>query len=133
MSIVDVTPASAAPLQASMATMLDVLAWEIELAGARCIMLDSLIGEVMNNLPPEERHRMQRGLHSVDLLAQHLTGLSAFARRLSLDASPDNTMPAAGAVADVSLGALADRMRSALGAEEHGVNDRDQAGEVDLF
>ena len=119
--------------ESRVADVFDLLAWEIELAGARCIMLDSLIGEVMNNLPPEERHRMQRGLHSVDLLAQHLTGLSAFARRLSLDASPDNTMPAAGAVADVSLGALADRMRSALGAEEHGVNDRDQAGEVDLF
>lgn len=119
--------------ESRVADVFDLLAWEIELAGARCIMLDSLIGEVMNNLPPAERHRMQRGLHSVDLLAQHLTGLSAFARRLSLDAAPDNVMPASGAVADVSLGALADRMRSALGAEEQGVNDRDQAGEVDLF
>lgn len=111
----------------------DLLAWEIELAGARCIMLDSLIGEVMNNLPPNERHRLQRGLHSVDLLSQHLTGLSAFARRLSLVVTPENTAPTASAVADVSLGALADRMRSALGGEDQGLSDRDQAGEVDLF
>lgn len=115
------------------ADVFDLLAWEIELAGARCIMLDSLIGEVMSSLPADARERMQQGMHSVDLLAQHLTGLSAFARRLSLDASPENTIPAAGALAGVTLGALADRMRSALGGEEQGVNDRDQAGEVDLF
>lgn len=115
------------------ADVFDLLAWEIELAGARCIMLDSLIGDVMSSLPADARERMQQGMHSVDLLAQHLTGLSAFARRLSLDAPPENTIPAAGALAGVTLGALADRMRSALGGEEQGVNDRDQAGEVDLF
>lgn len=119
--------------EARVADVFDLLAWEIELAGARCIMLDSLIGDVMNSLPPNERHRLQRGMHSVDLLAQHLTGLSAFARRLSLDVAPDNTAPAASAVADVSLGALADRMRSALGGEDKGLGERDQAGDVDLF
>ena len=119
--------------ESRVADVFDLLAWEIELAGARCIMLDSLIGEVMSSLPPNERHKLQRGMHSVDLLAQHLTGLSAFARRLSLDVGPENTAPAAGAVADVSLGALADRMRSALGGQEQGLGDRDEAGEVDLF
>jgi hypothetical protein len=119
--------------EARVADVFDLLAWEIELAGARCIMLDSLIGDVMSTLPPNERHRLQRGMHSVDLLSQHLTGLSAFARRLSLDVTPDNTAPTASAVADVSLGALADRMRSALGGEEQGLGDRDNAGDVDLF
>ncbi|HYE44876.1 MAG TPA: hypothetical protein VEA44_03780 [Caulobacter sp.] len=116
----------------SVAAVFDLLAWEIELAGARCIMLDSLIGEVIRGLPVEERHRLQSGLHSVDLLSQHLTGLSAFARRMSLDAT-EGTAPTTGAVNDVTLGALADRMRSAFGGEEQGVNDRDGAGELDLF
>lgn len=119
--------------EARVADVFDLLAWEIELAGARCIMLDSMIGEVMNSLPQEERHKLQRGMHSVDLLSQHLTGLSAFARRLSLDVTPDNVAPTVSAVADVSLGALADRMRSALGGEEQGLDDRHNAGNVDLF
>lgn len=71
--------------QASLAgygAVLEALAGEIELAGARCILLDSLIGGVMPELSPAAREKLQASLQAIDLLSQHLAGLSAFARRL---------------------------------------------------
>lgn len=118
-------------LQASMATTLDVLAWEIELAGARCIFLDKVIGETMRSLPVEQQGMMIEGLHAVDLLSQHLTNLSAFARTLSADAPDMAVAPVGRAIGDITLGALADRMATAFGAEE--VAAEVDAGDVDLF
>lgn len=117
----------------SVASTLDVLAAEIELAGARCIFLDRIIGEVMEGLPERERQRLVEGLHGVDLLAQHLTGLSAFARTLSL-ATPDTmTVPVDQALAEITLGALAERITAGLGgADEEAGADHDD-GDVDLF
>jgi hypothetical protein len=115
------------------AVTLDVLAAEIELAGARCIFLDRIIGEVMDALPDAERERLTPGLHGVDLLAQHLTSLSAFARRMSLAIPEGVTAPVAGALSDVTLGALVERMTVGLGGSE-GADDGDaDAGDVDLF
>lgn len=120
-------------LDASVATAFDVVSWEIELAGARCIQLDTLIGELLPAMPVEQRERLLEGLHTVDLLSQHLTGLSAFLRRLSEDASDQTTTPVSRALADVTLGALADRMFTAFGGEEEIVRDLPDAGDVDLF
>jgi hypothetical protein len=122
-----------AELKPSVAAAFDVLAWEIELAGARCIQLDAIIGELMPAIPAAQRQRLVEGLHTVDLLAQHLTGLSAFARRLSEDAPVEATMAVDRALADVTLGALADRMFSALGGEEAAEAELCEAGDVDLF
>ncbi|MFY8141915.1 MAG: hypothetical protein ACOVMO_14485 [Caulobacter sp.] len=118
-------------LEASMATTLDVLAWEIELAGARCIFLDKVIGETMRSLPVEQQGMMIEGLHAVDLLSQHLTNLSAFARTLSADAPETAVAPVGRAIGDITLGALADRMATAFGAEE--VAAETDSGDVDLF
>jgi hypothetical protein len=128
---------SAAPrpipkLEPSVAATFDVLSNEIELAGARCIFLDTLIGELMPTVPPEKRDRLIVGMHAVDLLAQHLTSLSAFARRLSGDA-PDTLAPVSNALADITLGDLADRMQVALGGKEASTDDRSDAGDLDLF
>ncbi len=120
-------------LEASVASTFDVVAWEIELAGARCIQLDSIVGELMRTIPPENRARVAEGLHTVDLLSQHLTGLSAFVRKLSGSAGPDLTVPVEEALREITLGALADRMTGALGGPERGINDREDAGEIDLF
>src|SRR5687767_14518307 len=57
-----------AGLQASVATTFDVLAWEMELAGARCLMVDAIIGELMQTLPEDLRGRLHEGMHAVDLL-----------------------------------------------------------------
>ncbi|HEX4179636.1 MAG TPA: hypothetical protein VHY32_02485 [Caulobacteraceae bacterium] len=116
-----------------MAAAFDVVAWEIELAGARCIQLDTIIGELLPSMPIEQRERLLEGLHTVDLLSQHLTGLSAFMRTVSEDASEEVSTPVSRALADVTLGALANRLFTAFGGEEEVVRDLPDAGDVDLF
>jgi hypothetical protein len=120
------------PLEAGVATAFEALAWEIELAGARCIFLDALIGDLMPGLPPEQKARMLEGLHAVDLLSQHLAGLSAFARNLSQAAPLQAAVPVDGALAEITLGALADRLRTSLGGEELAADDESD-GDCDLF
>lgn len=119
--------------RAGVAEALDLLAWEIELAGARCIKLDAIIGDMIKDLPADRHGRLLEGLHVVDLLAQHLTGLSAFARELGGAVPPELQAPIGAALDKVTLGALADRMSSALGEAEKGINDYDDAGDLDLF
>jgi hypothetical protein len=119
--------------EASVASTFDVLAWEIELAGARCIFLDTLIGELMHSLPADRQDRLREGMQTVDLLSQQLTGLSSFARGMSHAVPSEVSAQVGVAIGDITLGALADRMASALGAEEKGVNDGDGAGDLDLF
>ena len=119
-------------LTPSVATTLDMLAAEIELAGARCIFLDRVIGEVMDGLSDAHRQRMMQGLHSVDLLAQHLTSLSAFARGMSLAVPADIAAPVHGAIAEITLGDLAERMMAGLGGGDSD-DERADAGDLDLF
>ena len=119
-------------LQAGVATTFDVLAWEIELAGARCIQLDKLIGELLPDLAPPQKARLLEGLHTVDLLAQHLTNLSSFARHMGETAPHDMMVGVEGALGDITLGALADRMKTALGGED-GVDHDHDPGDLDLF
>lgn len=119
----------------SVTMTLDVLAAEIELAGARCIFLDRIIGEAMDRLPDAERDRLVPSMHTVDLLAQHLTNLSAFARGLSLAVPGDVTAPVDAALSEVTLGALVERMAAGMGREELETPEPDveDAGDLDLF
>ncbi len=120
-------------LSPNIANTLEVLAAEIELAGARCIYLDRLLADVMDGLPASERNRMVEGMHSVDLLAQHLTGLSAFARTVSSTA-PDVIAPVGTALSEITLGALAERMTAGLGGEDNEKGELPaEDGDVDLF
>lgn len=123
-------------LEPSVAATFDVLAWEIELAGARCMALDGLIAELMHVLPAEQRERLAEGVQSVDLLAQHLTNLSAFTRHMSANAPGGTSVPVSEALAGITLSALADRMYTALGGEEDVpvvTEPNADAGELDLF
>lgn len=122
-----------APLLTSTAKAFDVLGWEIELAGARCIFLDKLVGELMQTMPVEQRGRLVEGMHAVDLLAQHLTSLSAFARQMSADAPQDESTPVSAALAEISLGALADRMFTTFSGAEDLADDQPDPGDLDLF
>ena len=120
-------------LSASVAMTFDVLAWEMELAGARCIFLDNIIGAMMKAIPEEQRGPFVEGIHTVDLLSQQLTSLSAFARRMSDSVPTDVSASVDRALGDITLGALADRMCSALGGQDKDINDREEAGDLDLF
>jgi len=111
---------------------LDVLSGEIELAAARCIRLDKILGEFMDRLPTAERQVLTESLHGVDLLAQHLTGLAGFARTMSFATPADAAAPVDGALAGLTLGALAERIGEGLGKPVPPSDDVDP-GEVDLF
>lgn len=115
-----------------MAATLDVLAAEIELAGARCIFLDKVIGEVMDRLADDDRERMMQGLHDVDLLSQHLTSLSAFARSLSMVVPSEFTAPVGDALSEITLGALAERIVAGLGGDDDDA-ESPESGDLDLF
>ena len=119
-------------VEATVSSTFNVLAWEIELAGARCIFLDTIIGELMQVIPADQRGWLLEGMHAVDLLSQHLTSLSAFAHRMSEDVPAEASAPVARAIADITLGVLADRMFTAFGGEEGGEGVTDP-GDLDLF
>ena len=72
-------------LKTTIANTFDVLAWEMELAAARSIYLDSVIGRLINLIPGDSKTEFVESMHTVDLLSQQLTSLSAFARRMSGD------------------------------------------------
>lgn len=130
----DGSMAAGGGLSPSVSATLDVLAAEIELAGARCIFLDRVIGEVMDGIAEAQRERLVEGLHAVDLLAQHLTSLSAFARGMSLVTPEEVSAPVDAALSEISLGALAERMRAGLGGSHDDEVDAGQdAGDLDLF
>jgi hypothetical protein len=120
-------------LEASVATMFDVLAWEMELAAARCLSLDAIIGQMLRNMPDAHQSEFVESAHTVDLLSQQLTSLSAFARRMSGTVAGDMSASVDHALRDITLGALADRMCVAFGGKERGINERDEAGDLDLF
>ena len=120
-------------LQSDAASTFDVLSWELELAGARCIFLDTLIGKLLTTVDPKHRDELLEGVQAVDLLSQHLTGLSTFARELSQSVTIPDPINVGPAVRSVTLGALADRMTTSFGGEEAGLGDGDDAGDLDLF
>ena len=120
-------------LQSDVATTFDVLSWELELAGARCIFLDTLIGKLLTTVAPEHRDQLLEGVQAVDLLSQHLTGLSTFARQLSQTVEAQEQIGVSAALKSITLGALADRMTTSFGGDEVGLNDGDDAGDLDLF
>lgn len=121
-------------IEATMAATLDVLAWEIELAGAKCLQLDTAIGRTMESLPDEHRGLLIDGLHTIDLLSQHLSNLTAFARRMSADSPSTIMAPVNSAIGDITLGALADRIATAFGATSASeLASGVESGEVEFF
>jgi hypothetical protein len=120
-------------LEASVATTFDVLSFEMELAAARSIMLDAAIGDMMKVIPEDEQDRFVETMHTIDLLSQQLTSLSAFARSMSGNVAEDASARVGPALGDITLSALADRMSAALGGASKGIFDHDQAGDLDLF
>ena len=84
-------------------------------------------------MAPEYRDQLLESVQAVDLLSQHLTGLSTFARELSQSVAIPEQFEVAAALKSVTLGALADRMRTSFGGADEGLGDGDDAGDLDLF
>jgi hypothetical protein len=115
------------------ASAFNALAWEMDLAGARCTLLDNAIGELVATLPPEHQARAIGEMHAVDLLGQQLTALSSFARKVGGQVSQDVAVDVHFALSDITLSAVADRMLAALAGQPQVIFDADGAGELDLF
>lgn len=125
---------SSTRLEASMGATLDALAWELELAGDKCVQLDTAIGRTMASLPAEHRGLLIDGLHTIDLLSQHLSNLTAFARAISEDAPSTILAPVGRAVGGITLGALSERMAMTFGVEDPSqFADVVESGEVEFF
>jgi hypothetical protein len=118
---------------ASVASAFDALAWEMELAGARCVLLDGAIGELLNSLPEEKKAKVLAEMHAVDMLSQQLSAAAMFARKLSDQVVQGVAVDVPCALGDITLGAVADRMLSALSGKPQEVFDGEGAGELDLF
>lgn len=118
---------------ASVASAFDALAWEMELAGARCLLLDDAIGQLLSGLPDEKKAQVLAEMHAVDLLSQQLSAVATFARNLSGQVAQDVAVDVGCALGDITLGAVADRMLSALSGKPQEIFDGDGAGELDLF
>ena len=120
-------------LQSEVPHAFDVLSWELELAGARCIFLDTLIGKLLATVAPDMREQLLEGVQAVGLLSQHLTGLSGSTRQLSQSQDVSATRDVLPALRTITLGALAERMTTWFGGTDAGVGDGDDVGELDLF
>lgn len=120
-------------LPASVASAFDALAWEMELAGARCSLLDNAIGELVATLPTEHQAKAIGEMHAVDLLGQQLSALSSFARKVGGQVSHEVAVDVHFALSDITLSAVAERMLAALGGRPPEVFEADGAGELDLF
>lgn len=123
----------AGSLPASVASAFDALAWEMELAGARCTLLDNAIGELVSTLPPEHQAKAMGEMHAVDMLGQQLSALSSFARRVGGQVSEDVAVDVHFALSDITLSAVAERMLAALSGGVRVAFDAGEAGELDLF
>lgn len=120
-------------LPASVASAFDALAWEMDLAGARCTLLDNAIGELVATLPAEHQAKAIGEMHAVDLLSQQLSALSSFARRVGGQVAEDVAVDVHFALSDITLSAVAERMLAALGGKPREAFEAEGAGELDLF
>jgi hypothetical protein len=108
----------------------DRLSWEIELAAARCLLVDKVVGQMVELLPGDRAGFLET-LHGVDLLHQHLQGLAVFSRTLSQRASKRARVSVVDALDAVTLGSVVERLRASMGAFVD--PDEPAAGDVDLF
>ncbi|MDG2530358.1 hypothetical protein [Caulobacter endophyticus] len=98
-----------------LAAVLEALSVEMSLAAEACGHLDSALGKILENTPPESRLAVMQELHTVDHLAQHITAITDFTSKL-VQAAPDGVpLPVQEALSTITLGAVAERLRGRLG------------------
>jgi len=101
---------------AGLATLLEALSAEMSIAAVSCGHLDSALGQILEAVPPEARLKVMQELHMVDMLAQHITAITDFTAGLAQAASDGVSLEVEAALARITLGDVANRLREALGA-----------------
>lgn len=98
----------------SVAAILAAVSAEMAIAAQACGELDNALGQILAATPPEGQGRVMQELHTVDLLAQHITAVTDFTHRLALIASTDDRLAVDDALSAITLGAVAERLRNHL-------------------
>ncbi|MDB5457428.1 MAG: hypothetical protein JWP92_3013 [Caulobacter sp.] len=99
---------------ASLSAVLAALSAEMSLAAVSCCELDDALGQILQATPVEERMKVMQQLHTVDLLAQHVTAITDFTARLAQAAKQGVSLDFEQALSTITLGAVADRLKAAI-------------------
>jgi hypothetical protein len=100
--------------QASLVAVLTALSAEMSLAAVSCCELDDALGQILQATPIEERMKVMQQLHTVDLLAQHVTALTDFTAGLVRAIDQDVSLDVAAALSTITLGDVAGRLKAAM-------------------
>jgi hypothetical protein len=98
-----------------MRDVLGAVGLELDHAKASCQQLDGALGRLIELVPADARGAVMQELYVVDLLSQHIGALARFIEGLE-DLPADADVSIRPALDRVSLGAVAERIASTLGA-----------------
>lgn len=101
---------------ASVETVLKAISSEMSIAAVACGHLDVALGKILEVVSEEYRLSVMQELHTVDLLAQHITALTDFAGNLSQQHG-QGVLEVNDALGAITLGDVAARLRAAIGGE----------------
>lgn len=99
---------------ASVETVLKAISSEMSIAAVSCGHLDTALGKILEVVPAEHRLAVMQELHTVDLLAQHITAITDFTGRIEPAAQGLDVNDALSAI---TLGDVAARLRASISAE----------------
>jgi len=88
----------------------------MSLAAVACGHLDVALGKILEVVPDEHRLSVMQELHTVDLLAQHITALTDFTGNLSQQHG-QGVLEVNDSLNAITLGDVADRLRASISAE----------------
>lgn len=100
----------------SVETVLKAISAEMSIAAVACGHLDVALGKILEVVPAEHRLMVMHELHTVDLLAQHVTALTDFTGNLSQQHG-QGVLEVNESLAAITLGDVAARLRTAIAPE----------------
>ncbi len=98
---------------ASVEMVLKAISAEMSLAAVACGHLDVALGKILEVVPDEHRLSVMQELHTVDLLAQHITALTDFTGNLSQQHG-QGVLEVNDSLNAITLGDVAARLRDAI-------------------
>ena len=97
-------------------TVLEAISTEMSIAAVACGHLDVALGKILEVVPNEHRLSVMQELHTVDLLAQHVTALTDFTGNLSQQHG-QGVLDVNDSLNAITLGDVAARLRQAIQGE----------------
>jgi hypothetical protein len=101
---------------ANVEAVLKAISSEMSIAAVACGHLDVALGKILDVVPAEHRMSVLQELHTVDLLAQHVTALTDFTGNLSQQQG-QGVLEVNDALSAITLGEVAARLRTAISGQ----------------